>query len=411
MTQKFLNRVVAEKLWRGLFFVLISCASQVTVRASCTDDTFAALNTLSNTINADFANTFTVINALGACGAIPLIVQPDGSTPAITASGYYCLTGDTTNTITINSGVSDVTLDLNNHTITPRSGTDGIDVSSGCSRITIKNGTLSMLNSNGTSGVNLEGSSSDRDFHIYDVNINDGAQYGIHAVNGVTNLDIARVIVTGSSTGFYIIGASNVTMSECNASSDGQEGSGGFSIMGTLGSSVLLDSCIAAGSAGDGFDITGPNVTLTNCVAQGNGSITSTNAGFSISPGNNIMLVNCTATFNIGVGFASTTVLGNVSSFISCIAQNNTGNGFDMSGSGGSGLIMSCVAEGNGVLLGLCGFNDQLSGSLYTYVANSAEGNGINYCPSGAPYYPFTPNTTGNPNNFTPTYWNNMTLP
>jgi len=396
---------------RGKLFVLISCILPMQINASCDlTSTFSALVALSSTINTDFANTFTVINALGACNATPLVVQPDGSTPAITASGYYCLTGDTTATITISSSITDVTLDLNNHTVAPTTG-NGVLVSSDCSRITIKNGTIVGA----SNGINLAGSS----IHVYDVHI-DGASTGISA-GGITNLDIARVIVTNSvGRGFDIESSSNVTISACQASGSSSASDGAFyiSAVGVAGSSVLVNSCIAADNGETGFRIYGPNVTLTNCTARGN------QEGFIISSGTNITLANCIANFNINYGFFNNAE--GVVSFVSCIAQNNQAIGFYVApgaGNGGSGIIMSCIAGGNGNF----GFYDDSSTIHYQYVANTAQGNGSDagvypdsnyYLQSGggthpngtsAPYYQSLPNTTGG-DDFVPTFWNNITL-
>jgi len=382
-------------------------------------------STITNTVNNDFANTFTALAALGACMPIPLTAST-GYT--ITTTGYYCLAGDIADTITISS--SDVTLDLNNHTITPGTG-DGIDVSGLMNRITIKNGNLSMSTSGGGSGIDFQGMSSERDFHIHDVNI-DGASSGILA-GSITNLDIARVIVTNSSgNGFDIENASNVTLFKCQASSGT---SNGFYIEGTAGSSVLLDSCVAAGNTGYGFEISQENVTLTNCVSQANSE------GFQLdTSANNIMLENCIANFNNGsdgIGFNNNSTIG-ICSFISCIAQNNARAGFDMQGSGGSGLIKSCIAQGNGIPNDPFsninfGFLDS-SPTNYQYIANAAEGNGPNpgdYLGTGTdtnygagssypdlvgtatltyPYYQSLVNTSGSTGIFAPTFWNNITL-
>jgi len=387
------------------------------------------------------------------CNAIPLTVPAGGAT--ISSPGYYCLTGDTVGTITINS--DDVTLDLNNHTLSPTS-VNAIDVTG--NRITIQNGTIA-----GSSNIGIFlGHASD--IRIYDLNI-DGAIIGVETLSTTTNLDIARTMVTTATTGFDIIGTSNVTLSECTASS----GYGnGFAIFGASGSSVLLNSCVAAdnvlygfaihgpnvavtncvaqgNSAGFllnnidimlancianfntfyGFEITGVNSTLTNCMAQGNGTNSSPGAGFFlVNSTTNIMLENCIASFNTGLGgFANfSTIFGNVSNFISCIAQNNMGDGFNLvntSPQDGTGLIKSCIAQGNNG----CGFNDA-AGNTYQYVANVAEGNGespatlsgdSNYCIGGAgqpiptpPFNQYGPNISADTTAFTPTYWNNITL-
>jgi len=397
-----------------------------------------ALAGLSNAIDEGFIGTFTVINALGACGAMPFTV-PAGGTYNVTAPGYYCLAGDTTGNIVINSGVSDVTLDLNNHTISPATGVTGIAVQQTNSRITIKNGTIV---SNATAvGIDLQGVGGDSDFHIYDVNI-DGASNGIQAATiGLTNLDIARVIVTSSGLGFYIGtssgGPSNFTLSACQAS--GCET--GFEITGAASPGyALLNSCVAGDNTNGGFYIAGSNVVLTHCIAQGGGQ---TGDGFSLDESvNNSMLAYCTANFN-NDGFRNGAK--GVCSFISCIAENNYSDGFNMISSTqaspqGSGLIMSCIAEGNGVSNNACGFDDAFgpggpgtpSLSLYQYVNNCAQGNGTtpaqgvpnfdsNYClgggsgqtnPNGtvAPFYQSPPNFYGDLEAFTPAYWNNITL-
>jgi len=408
-----------------------------------------------------------------SCNATPLTVPAGGAT--ISAPGYYCLTGDTTGTITINA--NDVTLDLNNHTISlpSDSGADGVDVNPGFSRITIKNGNIVTP----YNGIGLFGDTGDSDFYIYDVTI-DGASLGISA-GRLANLTIARVIITNSSDfGFSIGSASNVTLSACNVTN--VSGGNGFNILGVPNSSMLLDSCIATNAAsgfaitgtnvtlthclaqncgsgfsigntitnittdialvdctanfngGKGFYIAGSNTTLTDCMAQGNGTSDSANcAGFFLeTTSNNTMLANCSANLNIGnagtsAAFFNWTTVG-PSSFIACTAQNNAIEGFNMINSTGVGIIKSCVAKGNSA----CGFDDASTSSLYQYVANVAEGNGdhpgdsvcdTNYClggdvttfsshgPGPTPYFQFIPNTPATATAFTPTFWNNITLP
>jgi len=416
-----------------------------------------------------------------SCNATPLTVSAGGV--AISSSGYYCLTGDTTGTITINA--SGVTLDLNNHTITPTTG-DGIDVNPTFSNITIQNGNLS-LSISGANGITLGGQSGDSNFQIHDVNI-DGANNGIQTTGngGLTNLDIQRVIVTNSSNdGFAISNASNVTISECQAGGNANDNKDGFYID-TNSSDVIINSCVATDNGVAGFQINGQNATVTNCVAQnnyvgfapytGSANITlancaanfNSNSGFDIygqnvtitncaaqdnaiggflleTTSNNIMLADCTANLNTGAGFKNVNaVAGSVSSFISCVAQNNTVSGFDLSTSsahGGVGIITSCIAKGNGAGSSPgCGFNDSNTptNSAYQYVANVAEGNGnnpansilntntdTNYCLGGqgslfygipgdhgpTPYFQFAPATPAEFPIFTPTYWNNVTLP
>jgi len=389
-----------------------------------------AIGIINDNASTSFANTFTALAALGACMPIPLEVSSTGT--VITNPGYYCLANDVTllgGTIQIGNGtvtVSDVTLDLNNHTITVGSALDGIDVYSGCSSITIKNGNISMPD--GQVGINLGGLSSDSDFYIYDVTIDSGA-VGISAPNGLTNLDIARVIVTNPTlNGFNINGASNVILSACQASGTTLliGGGGGFYIVGASGSSALLDSCIAVSNSNNGFYIAGQNVTLINCVAQANGF------GFALDASAvNTMLENCTANFNTTTGFYNGTTTG-PSSFISCAAQDNTSVGFDLSASAGSGLIKSCLAQGNNfhgspIPHTGCGFYDRLS-THYQYVTNAAEGNGAtpgvatgdtNYCITPdfhstttliAPFYQSLVNDSASTGIFAPTYWNNITL-
>jgi len=400
------------------------------------------------------------------CAAIPLTVSSEGY--IIQNPGYYCLATDAAGTITISS--SNVTLDLNNHTIASGNNLDGIDISINSSEITIQNGNIVVTQSEDFYGYGINISKGGNyNINIYDVNINE-AYIGIN-IDGGTNFDITRVIVDSSAykaNGFSIQNAFNVILSECKASNSNQ--ATGFSINGTASSSVLLNSCLATDGSG-GFDITGANVTLTNCIAQSTGDgfsldnastdITLENcianfnggpgfdiAGISITlinciaqdnrrgfyleaPATNIVLQDCIANFNTGAaGFYNATTVGNVASFISCIAQNNIGDGFNMVSSQGSGTVKSCIAERNSG----CGFNDSSTSSLYQYTANVAEGNGpnpadylstgtdTNYCldsvgtsttitvPGSNPFYQFAPNTSGNVNIFTPAYWNNITL-
>jgi len=401
------------------------------------------------------------------CDPIPLTILSTGTT--ITNPGYYCLAQPVTDLaapITISG--NDITLDLNNQTITLAVNyIDAIDVSG--NRITIKNGIIVMPSENNNNGIALN---SGGDFHIYDININ-GASFGIQTIaTGLTNLDIARVTVANSASnayGFYINQVVNGTISECNANNISDNA--GFFIWGADGSSVLVNSCVATDNVSAvGFQIYGPNVTITNCVAQNNANgflsqTTSTNlmlanctanfntgsgfyingssttflnclaqgngyAGFYITgfSSGGLMLTNCTANDNTGSGFLNVATNGGQFNFISCVAQNNTGSGFDVSGSynptsPANGLIKSCFAENNGTPTSSgYGFNDVgpvgSSPSLYQYVANAAQGNygsdyalGGSFAPLGStPFYQYIPNPPHPGNGFVPTYWNNVTL-
>ncbi|MDR3549863.1 MAG: hypothetical protein P4L31_00480, partial [Candidatus Babeliales bacterium] len=152
-------------------------------------------------------------------------------------------------------------------------------------------------------------------------------------------------------------------------------------------------------------------------------NVTGATSGITIANATNFNSIEECEAIRCGASGFSILTTGTLN-LIECVANYNGNHGFDLSMSfTGKGLIKACVASQNGG----CGFND-ISSSLYKYVANAAEGNGstpagatdTNYCITGAgttltlppgptPYFQFPTNNTGI--GFAPTYWNNVTLP
>lgn len=188
---------------------------------------------------------------------------------AITVSGFYRLADNVSDQITIS--VSDVTLDLNGHTVS--GGTYGIVINSGLNNVTIKNGTVRSTTLN-----------------------------GIQVNSGCSDITVENIVVKQAVVGIGFDTAVNCVVRNCDMN------------LNTTG--LLLDTCA--------------NISVNQCSATAN-----QRAGYDLLSSTTCMIVGCKALSNGDgnsnttgeaascFGFVSNSGYGNV--FEQCIA-NSTQN-------------------------------------------------------------------------------------
>jgi hypothetical protein len=233
--------------------------------------------------------------------------------------------------------------------------------------------------------------------------------------NNPTNVDVIPVDATVKTQTFSLTNPSGSTVNAIAMAPPVQNAGIAFQSTGGLAINNIL--------SGGGVAISSPtnqNV-VQNCSASN-----SQYAGFTMMTTGTANLQNCSAYGNAINGFNA--YGPGVINLNNCIANNNIGYGFDMAPSTGTGLVQQCSASQNSV----AGFND-VTYSAFNYTSCAAQRNGVTpsqsldsnytltgssmplqttsvpYGPSGKPYYQFGPNGSGS--GFTPTYWNNITLP
>jgi Right handed beta helix region len=213
----------------------------------------------------------------------------------ISSGGSYYLTGNVTapsgytgNGITVNSNVSNVTIDLNGFTLTGVSGS-GAGVFIGNGNVTIRNGTVRNWSKYGIDGTLVS------NVRVEDIRAISNALAGIAIdVNGVVSHCVAD---SNSGRGIYVSGStakgSLITQCQTNATS---------------------------GSPGAGFDV-GIASVMTDCVS--NGDV----IGFQMAT--DCQLSNCRVMNPTGSG-ASGFAFGNGCTFDRCAATlSNSSRGFN----------------------------------------------------------------------------------
>lgn len=153
----------------------------------------------------------------------------------INVAGFYRLAAPVSNEITISA--SNVTLDLNGHTIS--GGTNGIVINSGLNNVTIKNGTISSIT---LDGVQINSGCSDI---AIDNLIIEQALVGI-AIDTSRNCMIRNCDMNRNTTGIQLDTCANIIVQQCNATANIQAG---YDLISTLTSSFI--NCTAL-STGDG---------------------------------------------------------------------------------------------------------------------------------------------------------------
>lgn len=334
----------------------IDIISQVEELESIIDNFDNALMTsVIDTTVSGFDVITTQLDSLVACGSTPITAATTISTP-----GNYCLDQDITGNITIAS--SDVTLDLNGHTLV-----GSIIINTGLSRVEVTNGFIAPTGT--IAGISIaEGCDiiSLTALSIDGINAS-FVQAGLEVIGTVpdqiTNLYVSDVIVQNSSAfGIFLLECSPAVIVNSAAYANSDTGL----LVSNFASPITIQNCVSAHNAGNGFDLgSGSSVLyIDGCTAFSNDS-----DGFELE--SNVSVSNCFSFENAGAGYAIV---------------------------GGDGLITGCVAMENGGP----GFNadDYPSGNNFRYTNNYATDNTlvgstvVNYALSGvavgknkAPYY------------------------
>lgn len=217
----------------------------------------------------------------------------------IDVSGFYRLAANVSDQITIS--VSDVTLDLNGHTVS--GGTNGIVINSNLNNISIKNGTVAS--------VTLD---------------------GIQINSGCSDISIENVVLKQALVGIAIDTAANCMVRSCDMN------------LNTTGlqcdscANILVENCFASANSQAGYDLLSTTTcSFINCKAVSSGD------GNTNASGNNASVF----------GFSTRAGYGNV--FEKCIA-NSTQNlnatddrviiaGFGMRNGESCSKIIECQAS------------------------------------------------------------------
>ena len=278
---------------------------------------------------------------------IPCSGTPITGPSVISAPGYYCLSNDISGPVVINA--SDVSLDLNLHTISNPGGT-ALLINAGTNR-TIAGGGLA-----GSSSFVIENSSST---YVHDVIIDgSGGVVGMMGLNS-TDMTVVSVKIHGPLVGILLSGTSNcqvfrninITDSRFGFDLEGTTGAAFencfvFDIVSTdsvvayrsfSGTDLAFDGCYAqnliVGSNSQAFSLNGSNISLKNCIVQGMDCPTGA-VGFLIGA-DNILLSQCSVQ---DITTTDTSALcfnfsGSIGCVVECIAQQSTGTGFLVEGS------------------------------------------------------------------------------
>lgn len=299
-------------------------------------------------------------NNTNACAATII-----NSPTTITNPGYYCLSNDIIGSIIINA--NDVTLDLNNHTITglgAGSG-NGITVNNGNNRV-IKNGRILNFDTgiqgtqnHNTNITNVVMSSC----FVEGITINDSTEIylemilttsigtnGVHFIGNNDNCTIKNVNVTGAQQGFIFENVSNSIIKDCNVVDCSSDFEPIFPPMVSINAFQWSGGC--------------NNITIENCSAK-NFIALDFPVGFIFDGAENIILRSCAAqniiqtspTGAYAAGFLCTEFTTANIQFFDCSVETVTGQGF-IAGfeiDGQSISLSNCVtqnciasAQGNG---------------------------------------------------------------
>lgn len=406
---------------------LTTCCAQIAVNFQGTltavdsgfIGTFTSLTDLEESLTAcceqitvDFQTLFTTIANLSALCREICLPLPIAAPATINAPGYYCLQADGTGPITINA--NDVTLDLNNHTVSGTGSGSGIIVNAGLNRV-IKNGLVVNFDT-GILG-NLSDNTLVTNVHIADC-ISNGILFidtvdtildkvTIITVTGVgvqftgtnTSNTIKAVSVTQASQGFVLTNFSNGLLIDCqvtdctSASVSGSPFYGylftngafnqimncnvknfvstqsrGISLIGCTNAIVYgctMEHIITATSSdviGIEYDMTSSNIECKDCLVTDITAILGCN-GFALE-GNTITVNNCTAvscTTDSSINGNGFLVTGTNVSLNTCQAYENSANGF-LATSQALAILQSCYSSfnnngfviDNNVLVGKC---------------------------------------------------------
>lgn len=382
--------------FNGTFTALAACCNQTFVDFN---GVFTVLTDIHETVTTDFNGTFTVFNVLATIIDSPCKATPITAPTTIIVPGSYCLENDIVGTVSI--AASNVTVDLNNHTISAP-GQVGVFVTA-VSNVMVTNGRIDTTAVgieliNGTDTIILSNISitncSDSGIvinpacvatFIFDTTITTVANFGIHFVNGNDNSQCKRVRLvdckgavgigtTGSiSSSLFedcqiVDCVSNVVsctffnlengqfnqLTRCSVT-DVQNNGGSLTALNIGSQSTTLESCILQGitsitNKAYGYVISGSTSVLEDCSALAveslNGSV-----GFLVT-GSTIMLNNClvqtVSAITIGSVVTGFDMNGPGANLINCQAYQITGTGFHVEASAVNSSLLNCEANNNG---------------------------------------------------------------
>jgi len=320
-----------------------------------------------------------------------------GGVYTISSPGVYCMSNDATFTngaaITVNS--SDVTIDMQNHTLNAgsNSGTTGIVINGGLSNITIKNGSIT----NPTVACISNDSSTSLLQNIIIQNMNFSVIGGTTSYPGILiqqnslTAQFNSILIencTGYNTYISLKGGSSCVVRGCGLVSALANGNANIAIFGPAGFNTqlaviedctlvndsasypagvasfflefaltaIIRNCVSSGSASPAFTFSAvARPTVSDCVAQ-----QCVSDGFYFVPGAagatppvTVSVVNCLAQ-KCHNGFFIASVMGNVGYdsvvLTNSVAHNNSSCGFKINNAGIGNIplvCMNCTANGN----------------------------------------------------------------
>lgn len=293
------------------------------------------------------------LDATNACIIGTSIMQADvGAGPyVISASGVYTVCEDlsTTGNDVIEITANNVTLNLNNHTLTTTEGDEAIFLN-GVNNVKIYNGQCSA-----EVGTGITVDNSSKNVQIADVTFSNTLS-GISATSAV-NLIISSCVMydfsTAGGTGIACAACDAVLIEDCTLLSTTNLLLEGISITDPQSDGVIVRGCIVQTVSGLGISLAvTASGNLSACFVE-NCLVSDAATGFSMSDS----LVNPTGCVVIGCIAESCSIAGfNIGASAGmvlrdCISRNGINDGYDVFGT--NVLLDNCIAQQNGVL----GFN------------------------------------------------------
>jgi hypothetical protein len=253
---------------------------------------------------------------------------------------------------------SDITLDLNGHTVQIPLGMTiaAIWIRNGPDNVRVKNGFILGQHQANTAGIVIEKAFNTR---IEDVTIFD-AFVGIVLLGPIqpddppdkrsVNAVIERVICSGNFAGVIGLIDLGTTVRDCIFSNNYGEG-----FQGTESDTLLVQNCVCnqngqVGFGGNGFSLSDISSSeLINCIAEQN-----LQDGYSFDGAQEIIVRDCAASANEQTGFNISGTSATISLF-TCVANDNGSDGFGVFGHSAS--LFYCTATFNGQVNNNNGFN------------------------------------------------------
>lgn len=300
----------------GTFTALASISQEeLTIESKidqCCSTIISKLNSLTQTVIADFAGTFTAIAAINCSGNSSCQpTQLTTSNLAISSSGNFCMSSNLTGNIIISAPASEVTINMNGFAL------NGTITISGGSNIVIHNGVIAPSSASGSYAItNSDSYVALENLNVLPTSANTGGISNSGSNVIIQNCFIVPTTGTTNTTGILNSGSNviikNNTISGGNASGTGD---GGDAINLSGSSNVLVVENIipttgnggSAGHGGAGINNVGSNSQILKCgigttgsggTKGGNGILTSLGA-------TNILIKNCKIVTGIGTGTPS----------------------------------------------------------------------------------------------------------